>query len=100
MKFIIKLYFQIKGQGCEGIVYKSQNLFVSKMWIPSLLKYLWSDCIMKILLARKDLNAKPKSIDTDVMEKELESCDKVYYFDKKNTHKEMMSLVEHFENIG
>jgi lipopolysaccharide export LptBFGC system permease protein LptF len=53
---------------------------------------------MKILLARKSINEKPKSTTLESIEEELQDSDKIYYFDKDNSHKNMMTLVKHFEN--
>ncbi len=53
---------------------------------------------MDILLARKELTAKPKKINVDKLKEELQNCnDKLFYFDKENSHKDMMSLIDAFE---
>ena len=54
---------------------------------------------MNILLAKDDINGKAKSIDVKKLEDELEkeNGQKVFYFDKENSHKSMMDLVEYFE---
>jgi len=51
---------------------------------------------MKLKLARTTLRAKPKMIDLDKIEDELEK-QSIFYFDKDNSHKEMIELIEHFE---
>ncbi len=51
---------------------------------------------MKLKLARTTLKAKPKMIDLDKIEDELEK-QSIFYFDKDNSHKEMIELIEHFE---
>ena len=51
---------------------------------------------MKLKLARTTLRAKPKMIDLNKIEEEL--VDKsIFYFDKDNSHKEMIELIEYFE---
>ncbi len=57
---------------------------------------------MNILLAREDINGKAKSVDLKKIEDELEkeNGQKVFYFDKENSHKDMMELVDHFEKAG
>jgi len=57
---------------------------------------------MSILLAREELTNKPKSVEIKKLEDELEreGGQKVFYFDKENSHKSMMDLVEHFEKKG
>jgi hypothetical protein len=56
---------------------------------------------MDILLAREELTSKPKKVK---LEKLLESLDKngeeIFYFDKDNSHKDMMSVVDKFEEVG
>ncbi|QOG12673.1 HP0268 family nuclease [Arcobacter sp. FWKO B] len=52
---------------------------------------------MEILLARTELSEKPKKVK---LEKLKEGGDKIFYFDKDNSHKDMMAVVESFENDG
>ncbi|MCK9162605.1 MAG: HP0268 family nuclease [Arcobacteraceae bacterium] len=52
---------------------------------------------MEILLARTELNEKPKKVK---LEKLKESESKIFYFDKDNSHKDMMAVVESFEADG
>ena len=56
---------------------------------------------MEIKLARNEINGKPKTITlervTEIIEKEGQ---KIFYFDKENSHKDLVSLVEHFEAQG
>lgn len=54
---------------------------------------------MKLKLARTTLRAKPKSIELSKIEEQL-SNKSIFYFDKDNTHKEIMALIEHFEDKG
>lgn len=53
---------------------------------------------MEILLAREELSAKPKKVK---LEKLLESLQKngeeIFYFDKENSHKDLVALVDYFE---
>jgi hypothetical protein len=54
---------------------------------------------MDILLARTEITSKPKSVNVDTLKKELEECnDKLFYLDRENSHKDMMSLIDTFED--
>jgi hypothetical protein len=56
---------------------------------------------MDILIARNELNEKPKKLSLTKIKDELkEAGEKIYYFDKENSHKNMMGLVESLENAG
>ncbi len=56
---------------------------------------------MDILLARKELTDKPKKVTLSKLKEEVKNAeDKIYYFDRENSHKNMMSLVDSFENEG
>ena len=56
---------------------------------------------MELKLARTDLNAKPKKIDLAKIEKMLEKEDSVIlYFDRENSHKDLLELQDHFEAMG
>ncbi|WP_353661844.1 HP0268 family nuclease [Hydrogenimonas sp. SS33] len=56
---------------------------------------------MELKAARKELNAKPKAVSLDKIEKEVEKeGDKIFYFDRENSHKDLMEMVEHFEEKG
>ncbi len=53
---------------------------------------------MNILLARQTADSKPKKITTNELKQQLnQKTDKLFYFDKDNTHKQMLDLVELFE---
>ncbi len=53
---------------------------------------------MDILLAREKASSKPKKISVSSLKEQLNNkTDKILYFDKDNTHKQMMNLVETFE---
>ncbi len=54
---------------------------------------------MKLKLARTTLKAKPKVVELKKIEEEL-SKKSIFYFDKDNSHKELKSLIEHFEDKG
>lgn len=51
---------------------------------------------MKIKLARTTLKAKPKLIELSKIEEQLDDKS-IFYFDKDNTHKEIMALIDYFE---
>jgi hypothetical protein len=56
---------------------------------------------MELKAARTELNAKPKTISVEKIEKELEKeGQKIFYFDRENSHKDLMEMVEHFEEKG
>jgi hypothetical protein len=51
---------------------------------------------MKLKLARASVTSKPKVIEIDKIEEDLEKKS-IFYFDKENSHKELKSLIEYFE---
>ena len=51
---------------------------------------------MKLKLARTSLTAKPKLIEVDKIEDDLEKKS-IFYFDKDNSHKELKSMIDFFE---
>jgi len=51
---------------------------------------------MKLKLARTTLKAKPKTIELSKIEEQL-SDKSIFYFDKDNTHKDIMALIEYFD---
>ena len=56
---------------------------------------------MEILLARKELNVKPKKVTFEKLLDSLSSNkEEIFYFDKENSHKDMMSIVDKFEDAG
>jgi len=56
---------------------------------------------MELKLARKELSGKPKPIDIEKIEEAVEKeGDKIFYFDRENSHKDLMELVEYFEQKG
>ncbi len=56
---------------------------------------------MELKLARNALDAKPKKIQLDKIEEILKSeGQKIFYFDKGNSHKDLVALVEHFEELN
>ena len=57
---------------------------------------------MELRLARDEIKKKPShTISLEKIENELQKQgEKIYYFDKENTHKQLISMVEHFEKKG
>ncbi len=56
---------------------------------------------MELLFARTKLSEKPKKVKLDKVKEELEKVgEKIFYFDKNNSHKDMMALVEALEDEG
>ncbi len=56
---------------------------------------------MDILLARKELTEKPKKTTLTKLKDQLkEVSENIFYFDRDNSHKNMMALVDSFENDG
>ncbi len=53
---------------------------------------------MELKIARNEINAKPKLITLDKIEDIIaKESHKIFYFDKENSHKDLVALVEHFE---
>ncbi len=56
---------------------------------------------MELLLARQELKDKPKKIQLEKVQEELKELgEKIFYFDRDNSHKDMMALVNALENDG
>lgn len=56
---------------------------------------------MTLKLAKQDTNAKQKTINFEDMEKILaKEGQKIFYFDHDNAHKDLVALVDHFEEKG
>lgn len=56
---------------------------------------------MDLKLARNLINDKPKNIILSKIEDAVEKeGQKFFYFDKENSHKQLIALVEHFEKKG
>lgn len=56
---------------------------------------------MELKLAKTKLDGKPKVITLEEIEKDLEKeKQKIYYFDASNPHKDLVALVEYFEEKG
>ncbi|ANE34491.1 HP0268 family nuclease [Campylobacter hyointestinalis] len=56
---------------------------------------------MELKLARTELDNKPRTISLDKIEVAVaKDGGKIFYFDKENSHKELISLVEYFEKKG
>jgi hypothetical protein len=56
---------------------------------------------MELKLARTAINGKPRPVQLDKIEETLaKDGQKIFYFDKENSHKDLVSLVEYFEEIA
>ena len=56
---------------------------------------------MDLKLARTDLDAKPKKIDLVKIEDKVAKEESViFYFDRENSHKDLLALQDHFEEQG
>ena len=56
---------------------------------------------MELLLARNELNEKPKKVQLEKIKDELKKeGQKIFYFDRDNSHKDMMALIEALEKEG
>jgi hypothetical protein len=56
---------------------------------------------MELLLARNELNEKPKKVQLDKIKEDLKKDgQKIFYFDRDNSHKDMMALVDALEAEG
>jgi hypothetical protein len=56
---------------------------------------------MELKIARKDLNKAPKTITLEEIKALVEEeGQKILYFDRDNSHKSMIELVEYFEKLG
>ncbi len=57
--------------------------------------------MMKLLLARNELDKKPAQITLDEISAKVESGGgHIFYFDKDNTDKELLSLIDYFDKKG
>jgi len=56
---------------------------------------------MELKFARADINSKPKKVDLSKIESSVEKDDSViFYFDRENSHKDLLELQDHFEAKG
>lgn len=56
---------------------------------------------MELLIARNELNEKPKKVQLEKIKDDLKKeGQKIFYFDRNNSHKDMMALVEALEKEG
>ena len=56
---------------------------------------------MELLFARNELNEKPKKVQLEKIKDELKkNSQKIFYFDRDNSHKDMMALVDALEKEG
>jgi hypothetical protein len=57
--------------------------------------------IMDLKFARTEVDAKPKKVDLAKLEASVEKEDSViFYFDRENSHKDLLELQDHFEAKG
>jgi len=54
---------------------------------------------MKLKLARTTLKSKPKTIELSKLEEMLQKRS-IFYFDRENSHKDIMELINYFEDKG
>lgn len=53
---------------------------------------------MELLFARNELNEKPKKVQLEKIKDDLKKDgQKIFYFDRDNSHKDMMALVDSLE---
>ncbi len=52
---------------------------------------------MKLKLARTSITTKPKTVELNKIEEDLEKKS-IFYFDKENSHKDLKALIEYFED--
>lgn len=53
---------------------------------------------MELKLARNEIHGKPKTITLEKIEEIMErDAQKIFYFDKENSHKDLVALVDYFE---
>jgi len=56
---------------------------------------------MDILLARKEITSKPKKVNFEkLLEDLVKNEEEIFYFDRENSHKDMMAIVDKFEEAG
>jgi len=54
---------------------------------------------MKLKLARTTLKSKPKTIELEKIESQLDE-QSIYYFDRENSHKDIIALMDYFDEKG
>ena len=56
---------------------------------------------MDLKFARTDIDAKPKKVDLAKIEASVAKDDSIiFYFDRENSHKDLLELQDHFEAQG
>ena len=56
---------------------------------------------MELKLARNEHDAKPKKTDLKKIEETVaKGGSSIFYFDRENSHKDLLALQDHFENEG
>ena len=97
--FIKKHLVTLNEEFIEFKVYFA--IYLCACWTHTIIFSIEKRFTMEIKLARNEINGKPKTITldkiTEIIEKEGQ---KIFYFDKENSHKDLVALVEHFEVKG
>jgi len=56
---------------------------------------------MELKFARGEAGGKPKAVKLEKLEEAIKKeGQKIFYFDKENSHKDLVALVEHFEDMN
>lgn len=56
---------------------------------------------MKLKIARNELSATPKTISLEEVEEEMQKTgQQIFYFDRENSHKDLIAVIEFFEKKG
>ncbi len=56
---------------------------------------------MELKIARGEINQKPKKIELEKIEESVEKKgNAIFYFDRENSHKDLLDLQDHFESKG
>lgn len=56
---------------------------------------------MELKLARTEIDKKPKNISLGKIEDEVKKTESIiYYFDRDNSHKDLLALQDHIEALG
>lgn len=56
---------------------------------------------MDILLAREEITSKPKKVKFEkLLDTLVKNEEEIFYFDRENSHKDMMAIVDKFEESG
>lgn len=56
---------------------------------------------MELKIARSEITKKPRKIELSKVEEMVaKTGSQIFYFDRENSHKDLLALQEHFENEG